>query len=66
MMYNDYKFQMITITVGAFGFFPNDLRTSLGNLNFDKKERKNFIRKLHTITVSGTVKLVKTFTRFKM
>ena len=57
---------MITITVGAFGFFPNDLRTSLGNLNFDKKETKSFIRKLHTITVSGTVKLVKTFTRFKM
>ena len=51
---------MIPIIIGAFGFVPNDLKTS-GNLNFDKKETKNLIRKLQTVTVSGTVKIVKTF-----
>ena len=66
MMYNDYKFEMIPIIIGAFGFVLNDLKTSLGNLNFDKKETKNLIRKLQTITVSGTVKIVKTFIRFKL
>ena len=51
MMHNDYKFEMIPIIVGAFGFVPNDLKTYLGNLNFDKKETKSLIRKLQTITV---------------
>ena len=37
MMYNDYKFEMIPIIIGAFRFVPNDLKTYLGNLNFDKK-----------------------------
>ena len=61
MMCNDYKFEMIPIIIGAFGFVLNDLKTSLENLNFDKKEKKSFIRKLQTITVSSTVKTVKTF-----
>ena len=46
MMYNDYKFKMIPIIIGAFGFVPNDLKTSLGNVNVDKKETKSLIRKL--------------------
>ena len=66
MTYNDYKFKMIPIVIGGSDFVPNNLKTSLGNLNFDKKETKCLIRKLQTITVSGTVKIVKTFIRFKM
>ena len=65
LMYNEYKFETIPIITGAFGFVPKDLKTSLGNLYFDKKETKSLIRKLQTITVSGTVKIVKTFIRFK-
>ena len=66
MMYNNYKFEMTPVIIGAFGFVPNDLKTSLKNLNFDKRETKSLIRKLQTITVSGTVKIVDTFIRFKM
>ena len=66
MMYNDYKFEMIPIIIGAFGFVPNDLKASLENLNFVKKETKSLIRKLQNITVSGTVKIAKTFSKFKM
>ena len=62
MMYNDYKFEMIPIIIGELGFFWNDLKTSLENLNFEKKRN----RKLQSIIVSGTVKIVKTFIRFKM
>ena len=43
MMYNDYKFELIPIIIGAFGFIPNDLKISLENLNFDKKETKSLI-----------------------
>ena len=57
---------MIPIIIGTFGFVPNDLKTSLGNLNFNKKETKSLIRKLQTIAISGTVKIVKTFIKFKM
>ena len=66
MMYNDYKFEMVPIVIGAFGFIPKDLKTSLESLNFDKKEVKCIIRKLQATAVSGTVKIVKTFIRFKM
>ena len=38
MIYNDYKFEMIPIIIGALGFVLNDFKISLGNLNFDKKE----------------------------
>ena len=55
---------MMPIITGGFGFVRNDLKTSLGNLNFYKKETKSIIRKFQTITVSGTVKIVKTFVRF--
>ena len=30
---------MIPIITGAFGFVPNDLKESLGKLNFDEKKR---------------------------
>ena len=42
MMYN-YKIEKIPFIIGAFSFVPNDLNTSLGNLNFDKKETKSLI-----------------------
>ena len=40
MMYNDYKFEMITIIIGAFAFALNDLKTSLENLNLTKKKQR--------------------------
>ena len=55
MMYNDYKFEMIPIIIGAFGFVLSDLKI------LTKKETKSLIRKLQTITVCGTEKIVKTF-----
>ena len=42
MMCNDYKFEIIPIIIGAFCSVPNNLKTSLGNLNFDKKETESY------------------------
>ena len=32
MMYNDYKFEMIPIIIGAFGFVPNDVNPFMHNV----------------------------------
>ena len=46
-MYNDYKFEIIPIIIGAFsGFIPSDFKTSLGNLNFEKKRNKEPYQKI--------------------
>ena len=42
MMYNDYKFKMIPTIIGAFGFVPDDLKTSLGNVMLTKKKIANY------------------------
>ena len=45
-LYQDYKFEMIPIVVGALGFFHKELRTNLEKLNFNEKEIKSIPRKL--------------------
>ena len=57
---------MVPIIVGALGYVPKDLKTNLEKLNFNEKEIANITRKLQTISVSGTVKIVKMFMGFKM
>ena len=66
MIYHDYKLKMVPIVIGALGYVPKDLKTNLEKLNFNEKEIKTITRKLQTISVSGTVKIVKTFMGFKM
>ena len=66
MLYQDYKFEMIPIIVGALGYVPKELKTNLEKLNFNEKEVKSITRQLQTISVSGTVKIMKTFMGFKM
>ena len=66
MLYQGYKFEMVPIIVGALGYVPKELKTNLEKLNFNEKEVKSITRKLQTISVSGTVKIMKTFMGFKM
>ena len=66
MLYHEYKFEMIPIIIGALGYVPKDLKTNLKKLNFNEKETKTITRKLQTISISGTVKITKTFMGFKM
>ena len=58
MLYQDYKFEMIPVIVGALGYFPTGLKTNQDKLSFDEKEIQNIRRKLKTISVSGTVKIM--------
>ena len=66
ILYHDYKFEMVPIIIGALGYIPKDLKPNLEKLNFNEKEIKTITRELQTISVSGTVKIVKTFVGFKM
>ena len=57
---------MVPIIIGALGYVLKDLKTNLEKLNFKEKEIKTITSKLQTISVSGTVKIVKEFMGFKM
>ena len=59
-LYQDYKFEMIPAMFGALGYVPEELKTNLQKLNFNEKELQSIRRKLRTISVSRTVKIMKT------
>lgn len=61
MIHSGYKFRMIPIIVGCLGYICKDLSNYLTELGLDK----SLIKKLETLTVSGTVKIVKSFLGFK-
>ena len=44
MLYHDYKFKMVPITIGALGYVPKDLTTNLEKLNFNEKEIESITR----------------------
>ena len=66
LLHQDYKFELIPIVVSALGFVTKELKTNLETLNFDEKEVQNITRKLHTTSVSGTLKIMKKFLGFKV
>ena len=64
VLYHDYRFEIISILVGAQGYVPKELEINLEKLNVDEKEVNNIMRKLQIISTLGTVKIVRTFMGF--
>ena len=64
ILYLEYKFEMIPIIVGALGYVPKCLTQYLSQLGFNNIETRKIIRKMQNISVSGTVKICKTFLKF--
>ena len=62
MMHGDYKFRMVPIVIGCLGYVAKDLSNYLIEIGLEK----SLIRKLESLTVSGTVKIVKSFLGFKI
>ena len=60
IMYPQYKFNMILITVGALGYIPKFLLLYLQDLGFNENESPVHIGKMQNIAVCGTVKICKT------
>ena len=57
ILYPDYKFQMISIIVGAFGYRPKCLNSYICDLYFNNKEVKMQVNKMQYLVSSGTVKI---------
>ena len=55
----------IPIIIGALGHIPKCIFTNIQNLSFTKSETKNLVKKLQVLSVTGTVKICKTFLSFK-
>ena len=65
IMYLQYKFNMTPIIVEALGYIPKCLTSYLQDLGFDENEATVHIMKMQNIVACGTVKICKTFLRFK-
>ena len=61
-MYPQYRFMFVPITVGTFGWVPKSLKNDLQCLRINDID--NFTRKLQVFSVSGTVKIFRTFLKF--
>ena len=63
-MYPGYKFEIAPILVGTMGSVPKCLVTYLKMVGFEGKEIKLLIRRMQVKSISGSVKICKTFLNF--
>ena len=61
-MYPQYRFMFVLIIVGTFGWVPQALKNDLQCLGINDID--NFTQKLQVFSVSGTVKIFRTFLKF--
>ena len=66
MLYSDYSYSFYPIIVGALGTVPMCLSIYIRKLGFNKSETSKLIRLLQVVAISGTVKICKTFVKFKV
>ena len=59
-----YKFEIAPIVVGAMGYVPKCLVTYLKMVGFEGKDIKLLIRRMQVKSISGSVKICKTFLNF--
>ena len=64
LLYPDYKFEFIPITVGALGSIPACLLQGIERLGFTGKESNRIINVLQQKSIIGTIKICKTFLVF--
>ena len=64
MMYPNYKFEMISVAFGCFGYVQKDLQMYIKQLGFDDNEIPFLIRRLEIVSISGSVNICKAFFNF--
>ena len=64
ILYPNSKYEVAPIIIGAMGYVPKNLINYLKMIGFDEGESKCLIRKLQIKSISGTVKIRKTFLSF--
>jgi len=66
LLHPNYSFSFIPIIVGATGYVSHNLKEQLLRLGLQKKSVQRLISKMQEQSVSGTVKIVKKFLKFKL
>ena len=61
IMYPEYKFQVAPVVIETMGHVPKWLINYLKMIGFNKNESNILISKLEIKSISGTVKICKTF-----
>ena len=64
ILHPSYKFEIAPIVVGAMGYVPKCLVTYLKMVGFEGKDIKLLIRRMQVKSISGSVKICKTFLNF--
>ena len=64
ILHSRYKFEIAPIVVGAMGYVPKCLVTYLKMAGFEGKDIKLLIRRMQVKSISGSVKICKTFLNF--
>ena len=61
-LYNQYKYEAVTIVIGAMGAVPKSLNQNIEKLSkyINKEKRKTLIPRIQKATLLGTVKILKT------
>ena len=65
ILYPEYSYQFISIIIGALGSIPCNLKYNLKCLGFSEKEVNTKIKTLQIKSITGSVKIVKSFLKFK-
>ena len=63
-IYREYKFETISIVVGAQGAVTKQLTTNLKRLNFKESRTKTITRKLQKASLLGSMTIAETFMAF--
>ena len=64
IMHLGYKFEIAPVVVEAMGYVPKCLATYLKMVGFECKDIKLLIRRMQMKSMSGSVKICKTFLNF--
>ena len=65
IIYPKYSYQFIPIIIGALGSIPCNLKYNLKCLGFSEKEVNKQIKMLQIKSITGSVKIVKSFLKLK-
>ena len=65
ILYPEYSYQFIPVIIGALSSIPCDLKYNLKSLDFFVKEVNKQIKMLQIKSITGLVKIVKSFLKFK-
>ena len=63
--YPEYSYQFILVIIGALGSIPCNLKYNLKCLGFSEKEVNKQTKMLQIKSITGSVKIVKSFLKFK-